>query len=75
MSYTPEITEITIADPTGEAVAVITWMDEVSLTVRSESILTNSQDWPDISAAILAGLLRMEQSTRNAQVEPGKPTP
>ena len=67
MSYTPEITEITIADPTGTAVAVIRWLDEVSLDVRAESLLTNSQDWPDISAAILAGLIRMEQSTRQAQ--------
>lgn len=67
MSYTPEITEITIVDSIGDPVAVVTWMDEVSLQVKAEGALTNSGDWPDLSAAILAALNTMERSTRTHQ--------
>ena len=69
MTYTPEITEVTITDERGEAVAVVRWMDEVTLTVQAEHILTNSHDWPDVSAAIQAALVRMEQSTTKALKE------
>lgn len=69
MTYTPEITEVTIADEMGEAVAVVRWMDEATLAVKAENILTNSKDWPDISAAIQSAIVRMEQSTRHVQKE------
>lgn len=69
MTYTPEITEVTIADENGEAVAVVRWMDEATLTVQAEHILTNSKDWPDVSAAIQSAMVRMEQSTRQIQKE------
>lgn len=67
MSYTPEITEVTIVDSIGDPVAVVTWMDEVSLQVKAEGALTNANDWPDLSAAILAALTTMERSTRTHQ--------
>jgi len=69
MTYTPEITEVTITDERGEVVAVVRWMDEVTLTVQAEHILTNSRDWPDVSAAIQSAIVRMEQSTTKAQKE------
>lgn len=67
MNYTPEITEVTIVDSIGDPVAVVTWMDEVSLQVKAEGALTNSMDWPDLSAAIQAALVTMEKSTRTYQ--------
>ena len=67
MIYTPEITEVTIADESGDAVATVRWVDEASLIVQAERMITNSQDWPGLSVAIQAAIIRMEQSVRKAQ--------
>lgn len=67
MTYTPEITEVIVTDINGDSVATIKWIDEASLQVIASSIVTNSQDWPNISVAIQAGIASMEQSTRQAQ--------
>jgi ribosome-associated translation inhibitor RaiA len=65
--YTPEITEVTIADESGDALATVRWADEASLIVQAEHMITNSHDWPDLSAAIQSAIVRMEQSVRKAQ--------
>lgn len=75
MSYTPEITRITITDQLDEEVATIEWVDEVTLQIMPKVILTNAKDWPDLSAAIHASLTTMEQSTRQAQAAINEATP
>lgn len=67
MRYTPEITEMMIVTPDGDQVAVLDWIDECTIEVKSKSILTNAADWPDLSAAIQAALTTMEKSTRTHQ--------
>jgi hypothetical protein len=64
MSYTAEITELTISDDAGEPVVKIGWMDDSTLEITSTSILTNSAHWPTLSAAIQDALTKMEQSVK-----------
>jgi len=64
MTYTAEITELTISDEVGEPVVKISWLDEATLEITSASILTNSASWPNLSAAIHDALTKMEQSVK-----------
>ena len=69
MSYTPVIHQVSIEAEDGTEVARLSWIDEVSIQItiqEGNAMLTNSLDWPDLSAAIHAGLVKMEQSTQEA---------
>ena len=69
MTYTPEITEINVVDENGGSVVKLNWMDEATIEITCTSILTNSSDWPDLSAAIAASIKTMEESTRQHQAK------
>lgn len=62
MSYTTEITELTISDDVGEPVVKIGWLDDSTLEITCTSILTNSHGWPRLSDAIQDALTKMELS-------------
>ena len=67
MSYTPEISEITVVSETNDEIVVMRWLDAESICIESKSLVTNAKDWPEISAAIEAGLNAMERSTQQYQ--------
>ena len=67
MSYTPEIMKICVVDESGERVATLEWMDGDSIDVKLDCCCTNSKDWPEVSDAIQAAIVKMEQSTAQYQ--------
>lgn len=67
MSYTPEISEITVVSASGDEIVTMRWMDAESISIESKGVVTNAKDWPEISAAIEAGLNAMERSTQQYQ--------
>ena len=67
MSYTPEIMKICVVDESGEQVATLEWMDAESIDVTLNGCCTNSKDWPEVSDAIQAAIVKMEQSTAQHQ--------
>lgn len=67
MSYTPEIMKICVVDKSGEPVATLEWMDSESIDVTLNGCCTNSKDWPEVSDAIQAAIVKMEQSTAQHQ--------
>ena len=67
MSYTPEIMKVSVVDESGEPVATLEWMDAESIDVTLNGCCTNSKDWPEVSDAIQAAIVKMEQSTAQHQ--------
>jgi len=69
MNYHPVITHMHVEDEHGNLMIRLEWSDEVSIqvtTTPSNPVLTNAEDWLDLSAAIHAALVRMEQCTPTA---------
>lgn len=64
MSYTPEIMKVCVVDESGEAVATLEWMDSESIDVTLNGCCTNSKDWHEVSDAIQAAIIKMEQKHR-----------
>jgi len=69
MSYTPEIMKISVVNESGDEVAELEWMDSESIDVTLKGCCTNSTDWPEISDAIQAAIVKMEQSTKDYQAK------
>ncbi|MDE1997978.1 MAG: hypothetical protein KGI52_03510 [Burkholderiales bacterium] len=69
MSYTPEIMKISVVSETGDEVAILEWMDSESIDVTLKGCCTNSTDWPEVSDAIQAAIIKMEHSTRDYQTK------
>ena len=67
MIYTPEIMKVCVVDESGEPVATLEWMDSESIDVTLNGCCTNSKDWPEVSDAIQAAIVKMEQSTAQHQ--------
>lgn len=67
MSYTPEIMKISVVNESGDEVAELEWMDSESIDVTLKGCCTNSTDWPEISDAIQAAIVKMEHSTADHQ--------
>ena len=63
MIYTPEIMKVCVVDESGEPVATLEWMDSESIDVTLKGCCTNSKDWQEVSDAIQAAIVKMEQST------------
>lgn len=69
MSYTPEIMKISVVNESGEPVATLEWMDSESIDVTLKGCCTNSKDWQEVSDAIQAAIVKMEQSTKDYQAK------
>ncbi len=69
MSYTPEIMKVCVVDESGEPVATLEWMDSESIDVTLQGCCTNSKDWPEVSDAIQAAIIKMERSTKDYQAK------
>lgn len=67
MSYTPEIMKVCVVNESGKRVARLEWMDSESIDVTLLGCCTNSTEWPEISDAIQAAIVKMEKSTAQHQ--------